>query len=284
RAFRSLPPARPHSEDRAPRRRRADDHSGLPGEEPASRRVAAVPGLRSVRADALRDRDVRPADAERRGDRLRRAESARVARRDDGARGDAGDPVAPDRALPVPPADLVRVSRVTAGVKLAIMQPYLFPYIGYFQLMHAVDRFVVADDLTFIKQGWINRNRLLINGRPAYFTVPLKRHASDALIRDVEIDGGHGRARAATSAKTIANFYRRAPSFEAAFPMVERVIGGPFTRIADMARASLHEVCEYLGIRTAIVESSAQYGNAHLKGQDRVIDTCLAEKATDYVN
>lgn len=173
---------------------------------------------------------------------------------------------------------------MTAGVKLAIMQPYLFPYIGYFQLMHAVDRFVVADDLTFIKQGWINRNRLLINGRPAYFTVPLKRHASDALIRDVEIDGGHGRGWRATMLKTIANFYRRAPSFEAAFPMVERVIGGPFTRIADMARASLHEVCEYLGIRTAIVESSAQYGNAHLKGQDRVIDTCLAEKATDYVN
>src|SRR5581483_11840060 len=68
------------------------------------------------------------------------------------------------------------------------MQPYLFPYIGYFQLMHAVDRFVVADDLSYIKQGWINRNRLLINGEAAYFTVPLRRHAATALIRDVEID------------------------------------------------------------------------------------------------
>jgi len=163
------------------------------------------------------------------------------------------------------------------------MQPYLFPYIGYFQLMHAVDRFVVADDLTFIKQGWINRNRLLINGSPAYFTVPLKRHPADALIRDVEIDEGSRRWRT-TMLKTIGNFYRRAQSFEAVYPIVERVVGGPFTRIADMARASLREVCGYLGVEVAIVDSSSAYGNAHLKGRDRVIDTCCAERASDYVN
>jgi len=164
------------------------------------------------------------------------------------------------------------------------MQPYLFPYIGYYQLMHAVDRFVVADDLTFIKQGWINRNRLLINGSAAYFTVPLRRHPADALIRDVEIDDGRQRRWRATLLKTIANFYRRAPSFERVYPLVERVIGGPFTRIADMARASLREVCDYLGVPVSIVDSSAVYGNAHLRGQDRILDTCRAEGATDYVN
>jgi len=169
-------------------------------------------------------------------------------------------------------------------VKLAIMQPYLFPHIGYFQLMHAVDRFVVADDVQFIKQGWINRNRLLINGSAAYFTVPLKRHAATALISEVEIEDDPGKRWRTTLLKTIANFYRRTPSFDAVFPLVERVIGGPFTTIADMARASLREVCGYLGVQASIVESSAAYGNAHLKGQDRVIDTCRAERATDYVN
>jgi len=164
------------------------------------------------------------------------------------------------------------------------MQPYLFPYIGYFQLMHAVDRFVVADDVAFIKQGWINRNRLLINGAPAYFTVPLKRHPADALIQDVEIADGDGLHWRRTMLKTIANFYRRAPSFEGVYPMVERVLAAPFTRIADMARASLREVCAYLSIGAAIVESSAVYGNAHLKGAERVIDTCRAEGASDYVN
>lgn len=163
------------------------------------------------------------------------------------------------------------------------MQPYLFPYIGYYQLMHAVDRFVVADDLTFIKQGWINRNRLLINGEPAYFTVPLKRHPADALIKDVEIDPDSGRWRR-TLLSTIANFYRRAPSFGTVYPIVERIIGGNFVKIADMARASLREVCQYLDITTSIVESSSAYRNAHLKGQDRVIDTCRAEGASDYVN
>lgn len=162
------------------------------------------------------------------------------------------------------------------------MQPYLFPYIGYFQLMHAVDRFVVADDHTFIKQGWINRNRLLINGEAAYFTVPLKRHPSTALIREVEIDAA--RPWSVGVLKTIANFYRRAPSFKEVYPIVERVLGGPFTNIADMARSSLTEVRAYLEIGTSIVESAAAYRNSHLKGQDRVIDICLAERATDYVN
>jgi hypothetical protein len=163
------------------------------------------------------------------------------------------------------------------------MQPYLFPYVGYFQLMHAVDRFVVADDVRYIKQGWINRNRLLINGEPAFFTIPVKRHAADALIKDVEIDDHTTRWRTALL-KTVQNFYRRTSSFDAVYPMLERVIAGPFTRIADMARASLREVCRYLAIPAAMVDSSAVYGNVHLKGQDRVIDTCRTERATDYIN
>jgi WbqC-like protein family len=169
-------------------------------------------------------------------------------------------------------------------MKLAIMQPYLFPYIGYYQVMHAVDRFVVADDVAFIKQGWINRNRLLVNGAAAYFTVPVRRHPADALIRDVEIDDGPQKRWRPVLLKTIANFYRRAPSFNCVYPIAERVLGAPFTRIADMARASLREVCAYLGIEVSLVDSSAAYANAHLRGQDRVLDTCRAERATDYVN
>jgi hypothetical protein len=176
------------------------------------------------------------------------------------------------------------VRKSAEGVKLAIMQPYLFPYIGYYQLVHAVDRFVVADDFTFIKAGWINRNRLLVNGAATYFTVPLKRHAATALISEVEIDDGQGKRWRATLLKTVENFYRRAPSFDAVYPLVERVIRGPFTTIADMARASIREVCGHLGVKATIVESSSLYGNAHLKGQDRVIDTCRVEHADDYVN
>src|SRR5919204_3459231 len=99
------------------------------------------------------------------------------------------------------------------------MQPYLFPYIGYYQMMHACDRFVIADDVTFIKQGWINRNRLLVNGAAAYFTVPVRRHHADALIRDVEIDGRPSTRWRVTLLKTIGNFYRRAPSLAPGYPV-----------------------------------------------------------------
>ena len=58
--------------------------------------------------------------------------------------------------------------------KVAIMQPYLFPYIGYFQLITAVDMFVLYDNIKYTKKGWINRNRLLQNGVDAMFSIPLK--------------------------------------------------------------------------------------------------------------
>jgi hypothetical protein len=172
----------------------------------------------------------------------------------------------------------------STDVKLAIMQPYLFPYVGYYQLMHAVDRFVIADDVTFIKQGWINRNQLLVNGSSSYFTVPVRRYRADTLIKDVEIDDGPGKHWRRSLLRTIENFYRRAPVFDRVYPLVERVIAGPFTRIAEMAKASLRGVHQYLGLSTLIVDSSTLYANAHLKAQDRVIDTCRAEHATDYIN
>jgi hypothetical protein len=169
-------------------------------------------------------------------------------------------------------------------MKLAIMQPYVFPYIGYYQLIRAVDRFVVSDDVTYIKQGWINRNRLLINGQAAYFTVPLKKAASTTLIRNMVIDdAGQGGWRR-TLLTTIANFYRRSTSFNDVFPMVEEVFNLQTTSMTEMACASLRCVCEYLGVGTEFVWSSGQYGNEQLKGEERVIDTCLRESADHYVN
>src|SRR5437773_5433216 len=101
-----------------------------------------------------------------------------------------------------------------ARVKLGIMQPYLFPYVGYFQLLNAVDRFVVYDDVAFIKQGWINRNRILINGHAAYFTVPVKHASSFSLIRDPLVDDDRQHARwAEKTLTTFSNTYRRAPEF-----------------------------------------------------------------------
>jgi hypothetical protein len=170
-------------------------------------------------------------------------------------------------------------------VKLAIMQPYLFPYLGYFQLVHAVDRFVIYDDVAFIKQGWINRNRLLVNDRATYFTVPLRLASSFRQIRETEIDDGPQNTRWRDKLlKTFDNAYRRAPQFREVFPMLEDVFRRPTTSIGELAAASIAAVARFLGIATELVPSSTTYGNAHLTGPARVIDICRVERATMYVN
>lgn len=168
---------------------------------------------------------------------------------------------------------------------LGIMQPYLFPYIGYFQLLGAVDRFVVYDDVTFIKQGWINRNRMLINGEAVFFTVPLAHKSSAVMIQDTHIsDAAEHRRWAEKLLKSFDNTYRRAPEFGRTFPLVERVLTKTTSRIAELALESVKAVAERLDIRTSLVESSSTYGNTELQGEERVLAICRAEKATRYIN
>ena len=166
---------------------------------------------------------------------------------------------------------------------VAIMQPYLFPYIGYFQLLAAADCFVVYDDVQFIKGGWINRNRLLINGTPFLFTVPLDSPSPNRSICDIHLGANplwHGKLL-----QTIAQGYRRAPHFEQVFALLERVLtNGRARTIADLIRVSFVEIIAHLGLTTEIVPTSAHYGNQHLRSQERVLDICRQEQATNYVN
>ena len=67
------------------------------------------------------------------------------------------------------------------------MQPYFFPYIGYFQLINAVDKFIILDDVNYIKKGWINRNRILLNGKDYLFTIPCEKISQNKLINEVEV-------------------------------------------------------------------------------------------------
>lgn len=72
-------------------------------------------------------------------------------------------------------------------MKIGIMQPYFLPYIGYWQLLNAVDKYVIYDDVNYIKGGWINRNRILINKEPKYFNVKLNGASPNKLINEVEV-------------------------------------------------------------------------------------------------
>jgi hypothetical protein len=170
-------------------------------------------------------------------------------------------------------------------VKLAIMQPYLFPYLGYFQLIEAVDRFVIYDDVNFIDQGWINRNLILSasgSSEPVYFTVPLRGASSSRTIREIEVSPDPRWHRKLL--KTFAQTYARAPYFREVFPIVETVLTPVDQRISIVARTGLRAVCEYLNLERDWVESSDIYENEALRGQSRILDICRQEQAAEYVN
>lgn len=165
---------------------------------------------------------------------------------------------------------------------VAIMQPYFLPYIGYFQLLAAVDKFVLLDDVGYINRGWINRNRLLLNGAPHNFTVPLRGASQNRLICDIELVNEEGwRAKLL---RTIQQAYGKAPRYPQVRPLLEDVINYPSVRLDDFLRNSLRETLRYLSLEVEVVNTSRIYENAHLKGQDRILDICRQEQADVYVN
>lgn len=165
---------------------------------------------------------------------------------------------------------------------LAIMQPYFLPYIGYMQLMNAVDTFVLYDDVAFINRGWINRNRLLINGQEYLFTVPLKDASQNKRINEVKLaDDQKWRSKLL---KTVEQGYRKAPYYATVMPLTEKIVNFATDSIADLVHNSVVELNQYLSLTTRLVASSSVYENSHLKAQERILDICRQEGATRYIN
>ncbi len=167
-------------------------------------------------------------------------------------------------------------------MRLAIMQPYFLPYVGYFQLMSAVDKFVILDDVNYINRGWVNRNRLLLNGTAHMFTVPLRNASQNRLICDIElVDGQIWREK---MIRTLRQAYGKTPSFPHIFGLFEQIINHPCLHLDEFLVNSLHKIATCLSLRVEIVNSSRIYGNTHLKGQERILDICRQEHAEIYIN
>ena len=161
------------------------------------------------------------------------------------------------------------------------MQPYFFPYIGYFQLIGSVDLFVIYDNIKYTKKGWINRNRFLRNGADCVFTVPVKKD-SDALdVKDRAVAAEFDRRRLVNQ---LREAYRRAPHFQESFPVVEKAVMAPCQNLFEYVHGSVVEVCRYLGIGTRIVPSSSLSIDPALKAQEKVVALCKAAGASTYVN
>ncbi len=161
------------------------------------------------------------------------------------------------------------------------MQPYFLPYIGYFQLVSAVDLFVVYDNIKFTKKGWINRNRLLQNGAAATFTLPLKKGSDSLEVRERELSADFDRDKLL---RRFEGAYRRAPHFARTFPLLESVVRHPDSNLFGYLHHALVRTCRHLGLSTEIKRSSEIAADHSLKNQDRVLAVCAAVGARTYVN
>jgi len=167
--------------------------------------------------------------------------------------------------------------------KVAIMQPYFLPYIGYFQLVNSVDEFIIYDNIQYTKKGWINRNRILDNGSDRLFTISIKKDSDYLDVVDRKLSESWDKDR-----KKLLNslyiFYHKAPCFKEAYNVIEECLLDDEDNLFTFILNGLNKVNEYLNIKTPIVVSSSIDIDHSLKSQDKVLAICKAREATTYIN
>ena len=175
------------------------------------------------------------------------------------------------------------MNTMTSVPKIAIMQPYVFPYLGYFQLLQAVDTFVFYDDVNFIKRGWINRNRILINGKDKLITFPCQGASQNKLINEVGVDTSDKAFRKLLKSFSMA--YANAPYYPTVYPLIEQVLSAKYDSIAELAAASVATIAEHLGLDKVFQYSAQTYPNSQgLPKADRLIHIAKQAGYSHYVN
>jgi len=168
-------------------------------------------------------------------------------------------------------------------MKVAIMQPYFFPYIGYFQLMNAVDEFVIYDNIEFSKKGWIHRNRILVNGEDSYISIPLKRDSDYLEIRDRYLAEVWINERQ-KMLNRINGSYKKSPNFNFAYPVIEKAISYEEKNLFKFLLNSLNVIKEHLEIPTSFITSSTLPIDHKFTADKKVIAICKARKTNTYLN
>lgn len=167
-------------------------------------------------------------------------------------------------------------------MKVGIMQPYFLPYIGYWQLMNAVDKYVIYDDVNFIKRGWINRNRILVNGKVQYINLPLLGISQNKLINEIMVNPDPKLME--NNLRTLEMAYRKAPCFQEIFPLMQQIMTCGKENAAEFIAESFRIINGYLGITTELIMSSSLQKDNSLKGQEKILAICRELHATDYYN
>ena len=172
------------------------------------------------------------------------------------------------------------------------MQPYFFPYLGYFQLISAVDGMLLYSHVNYIKRGWVNRNRVLARARgPVYVTVPVRDASSHRIIGDVEID--NSTPWKSTMLNSIYHEYRRSPHFHQVYTFLEALLTRPYEKLDLLNIDTVRAVVSLLGINTNVSVANENHiamervlentPSAERKTQ-RILELCRHEKASTYLN
>lgn len=163
---------------------------------------------------------------------------------------------------------------------LAANQPYFIPYIGYWQLIKSADVFSVDDNFNYIKKGWINRNRILINSQPHYFILPIKSVSSNKLIQDLYLSEFNLKKLY----RTIECSYGKAPNFESGFELMKDILSFQDHNLAEFLYHSISVMCDYLEINTKLIKTSSLAGNELFKREHRIYDQCDRQGFDTYIN
>jgi len=162
------------------------------------------------------------------------------------------------------------------------MQPYFFPYLGYFQLVQAVDHFVFYDDVMFIKKGWINRNRILMQGDEFLFTIPLEKQSQNKTIRESTVSWGKEFPNKFMN--QLDSAYKKAPNYAEVRDLVEQVLNRKFESLADLASESVQATWAYLGLEKKFYQSSQLSVSEDLGRAERLIEITKSLGESSYIN
>lgn len=166
---------------------------------------------------------------------------------------------------------------------LAVMQPYFLPYIGYFQLLNAADRFVIYDNIEFSKKGWIHRNRILVNGKPAYISLPLRKDSDFLDVSGRFLADGFADDRI-KMIRQVEGAYRKAPFFEPTFALFREIMENEESNLFRFVNASVGRIKNHLGIPTPVEVSSALPVDHSLRREHKLWALCRHFGADHYVN
>jgi len=168
-------------------------------------------------------------------------------------------------------------------MKLAIMQPYFMPYIGYFQLINSLEKFVIYDNIQYTKKGWINRNRILSNGKDKLITIPIKKDSDYLNVVERELSESWGKDKIKMS-NVIRSSYFKAPYYQETSELISKCLNNSEVNLFRFIYESIILINDYLEIKTPIVISSTIEADHTLKSQDKVLSICKKQNADVYIN